>query len=114
MTADFDISRHYTRLLDAVALADELLDPEQDLEEIRAEYDDARRCRDADLHRHTDREAAARELTAAKIASCYSLLRSAGQQGSEELSASAADELRRVVLADFRRRGGDSLPDKQP
>ncbi len=107
--------RHHTRLMNTVAFVDEFLDPTDDIEEIRAEYDDAHHCKDEALRKRVDAEASKRERAAAKLASCYALLRTAGQQESEELSRSATAELRRVVLDEFRRRtergaAGDTNP----
>ncbi len=96
---------HLRRMEDAVALAAELLpSKEQEVGEIRAEYRDARLCKDYELLARTDREVERRENVHARLGGLWMLMISAQDSRDEALSRATAEEMRETVRQEFRRR----------
>ena len=101
----FDNHTHRERLDDLVALSQELLPtPTEELGEIRAEYRDAKLCRDRALLERTDREVERRQAVHGRLASLWMLMCSAQDARDEALSKTTTEDMRAVLHGEFRRR----------
>ncbi len=96
---------HRRRLDESVALVAEMLPrPDEEVEEIRAEYRDGWLCRDSALMARTDEEVDVRMHVHARLGSLWMLMLAAQDSRDAALSQATAEEMRATVHQEFRRR----------
>jgi hypothetical protein len=96
---------HRKRLDESVALLSEMLPrPDEEVEEIRAEYRDGRLCDDHGLLARTDEEVDLRMKVHGRLASLWMLMSCAQDSRDAALSKATAEEMKATAHQEFRRR----------
>ncbi len=98
-------AEHRRRLDESVALLAEMLPrPDEEVEEVRAEYRDGRLCDDQGLLARTDEEVDLRMHVHARLGGLWMLMVAAQDSRDAALSKATAEEMKATAAQEFRRR----------